>query len=904
MDVRASHPAVDQIPSTSPGYARHIGRIGALAVTLGVGAALATSLGAGTAWAEDTGSTSASSGPDSSTSTSDRTRRTGADAAKQATATPRQSTQTGARVSRDSKVTAATAGTARPSVASASKPRGTALSVRAVTAPKRATADRAPAPQSQPAGAVITAPRSNLDTAPASTEADTGSAPELSRATASVEVAEAVAAPSPSTAAGDTAPADSPALWALLAWTRRSATENIDTTGALVPTAVTTGENSAVEDSVSTDVVEGTTGTVENVEAGGITGDTAVVGDVLAGDGTNVTSSAAHTVQAVLEPGAGEYQFDLNELITPVVGGLLPVVVLEEPLHGTVTIDGDGMLTYRPDPKYTGEDTFTIGSSTLLGLDVFAAIQFQLSVTSVNQTPWTESVGYGIAIDGAISGDVMQYSGGGDGPLSVAVTGGPEYGMVKMESGGTFYYAPPKGWVGIDSFSYTITDADGDQVSATLTIYVGPSAPVAINDTATVKAGDKVTIDVLKNDQHSDGELKIETVIQPAHGSVEYDPYTRTFTYTADAGQASGSDVFSYSIIDGYGQRSTATVTIEIEGKTTGAVDDSAAVGVGGTISIDVLSNDQYAGGTVKVSVVNSPRHGKVQWDEDTRTFIYTAGNTIPRDADTFTYSITDGSGATTTAVVTVKIEGKPLGPIANDDHVTTPNTTPVTIDVLANDDAPGEKPPTVRIDSPPRSGKVELVDGKLVYTPDPSFVGSVSIGYSITDPQGLQSTATVTVTVTGKEYAEHHFTVGQGSTLHVPGSGGLLSNPAHQGWTVSMVQHPGNGAVVLHEDGTFTYTPESGFLGEDSFVVYVSDGKTETKLNVYISVTEATVGTEPEPQPVVQPVGFTSSALALGGGRTTAECTDYYWPEIVDPDTVWPTCSLLYVRDDFNQVR
>ncbi len=322
----------------------------------------------------------------------------------------------------------------------------------------------------------------------------------------------------------------------------------------------------------------------------------------------------------------------------------------------------------------------------------------------------------------------------------------------------------------------------------------------------------------------------------------------------------------------------------------------------GDKVVIDVLKNDQHSGGELKIELVGKPAYGDVVYDPSTRTFTYIAGANQTQDSDTFTYSITDGNGHTSTATVKVAILVKPTGPTANDDWATTPNTSPVTIDVLANDDAPGEKPPTVRIDSPPRSGKVELLDGKLVYTPDPGFVGSVSIGYSITDPSGVTSAATVTVTVTGKEYAEHHYTVTQGATLRVPGFEGLLSDPRYQGWTVSMAQGSGRGTVALHPDGTFSYTPEPGFLGEDSFIVYVSDGKTETKMNVYINVAEAP--TESEPQPVVQPVGFTSSALALGGGRTTAECTDYYWPEVVDPDTVWPTCTLLYVRDDFNQVR
>ncbi len=872
-------------------------------MALGVGAAVATSLGAGTARADDTGSAGASTASDSATSTPDRSRRTGAESVKRPADKPRVSTrttaQTGERVSRDSKVTSTTSRAARVSAASAVKPRTTAISARTVSAPKRVTvAGQTPAPQAQPAATITSDARSTLDT-------DSVSAPELSRATPSVEVAEAVAAPSPSTAAGDTAPAESPALWALLAWTRRASTENIQTDGAVAPAAVTTSETTDVpEDTVVKDIV------VKDTEAVGNTGvveNTTVNGDVTGVGNTGVnefigSSALGQTITVSLGPDTnGEFTFDTRDVL-PTALGLFSLQVLVAPSHGAVTVSNDGMVTYKADPKYTGEDTFTVGYDALgLGLGLVVAVDFEVFVTSANQVPWGSSHTYLMVAGTSLTGNLLQYSHGGDGPLTVSLHSQPGSGSVVLGVDGTFVYTPHAGFAGTDIFSYTVTDIDGDSAIGKVTIQVQGNAPLAADDTATVTAGDKVTIDVLKNDQHSGGELKIELVDKPAHGSVEYDATTRTFTYTAGPNQTQGSDTFTYSIIDAHGQ-STATVTIQIAGKPPLATDDTATVTAGDKVTIDVLKNDQYSGGELKIELVGQPTYGKVEYDPSTRTFTYIAGANQTQDSDTFTYSITDGNGHTSTATVKVAILVKPTGPTANDDWATTPNTSPVTIDVLANDDAPGEKPPTVRIDSPPRSGKVELLDGKLVYTPDPGFVGSVSIGYSITDPSGVTSAATVTVTVTGKEYAEHHYTVTQGATLRIPGFEGLLSDPRYQGWTVSMAQGSGRGTVALHPDGTFSYTPEPGFLGEDSFIVYVSDGKTETKMNVYINVVEAP--TESEPQPVVQPVGFTSSALALGGGRTTAECTDYYWPEIVDPDTVWPTCTLLYVRDDFNQVR
>ncbi|MCR9504501.1 cadherin-like domain-containing protein, partial [Vibrio alginolyticus] len=73
---------------------------------------------------------------------------------------------------------------------------------------------------------------------------------------------------------------------------------------------------------------------------------------------------------------------------------------------------------------------------------------------------------------------------------------------------------------------------------------------------------------------------------------------------------------------------------------------------------------------------------------------------------------------------------------------------TPVTIDVLPNDtDIDGD---TLSIDSasvPSDQGTVEIVDGKLVFTPAENFHGDAEITYTITDG-ALTDQATVNVTV------------------------------------------------------------------------------------------------------------------------------------------------------------
>ena len=67
-------------------------------------------------------------------------------------------------------------------------------------------------------------------------------------------------------------------------------------------------------------------------------------------------------------------------------------------------------------------------------------------------------------------------------------------------------------------------------------------------------------------------------------------------------------------------------------------------------------------------------------------------------------------------------------------------------------------------------------------------------------------------------------FYVASGSTLN--GDPGVLSNdhdPDGDPMTAVLHTGPGAGSLTLNADGTFQYTPDSGFSGDDTFVYYLS---------------------------------------------------------------------------------
>ncbi|QTA78778.1 Cell adhesion related domain (CARDB)-containing protein, immunoglobulin-like fold-containing [Desulfonema limicola] len=89
--------------------------------------------------------------------------------------------------------------------------------------------------------------------------------------------------------------------------------------------------------------------------------------------------------------------------------------------------------------------------------------------------------------------------------------------------------------------------------------------PVVVDDTANTIEEQPVTINVLDNDSDPDGDtLSVTNVTQGANGGVMIDTGGLTVTYTPNAGFM-GTDTFEYTVSDGNGGVSTASVSILVE---------------------------------------------------------------------------------------------------------------------------------------------------------------------------------------------------------------------------------------------------------------------------------------------------------------------------------------------------
>ena len=178
------------------------------------------------------------------------------------------------------------------------------------------------------------------------------------------------------------------------------------------------------------------------------------------------------------------------------------------------------------------------------------------------------------------------------------------------------------------------------------------------------------------------------------------------------------------------------------------ATDDAATTDEDTPVTIDVLGNDTDPEGD-PLSIVGTPTalHGTVTVNAD-GTLVYTPDADYNGE-DTISYEITDGNGGTDTAEVAVTIDPVNDAPVAVDDADTTPFETPVVVNVLGNDTDPDGD--TLSIVGTPTSddGTVAVnADGTITFTPNDGFTGDATINYEITDGNGGNDTAVVTVTV------------------------------------------------------------------------------------------------------------------------------------------------------------
>jgi VCBS repeat-containing protein len=244
---------------------------------------------------------------------------------------------------------------------------------------------------------------------------------------------------------------------------------------------------------------------------------------------------------------------------------------------------------------------------------------------------------------------------------------------------GAHFQSLGAGATATDSFTYTMKDSGGIERTATVTVTVTGvnDAPVAFADSGkAVEDGGVVIVDVLANDTDVDaGDTKALVSLDSTgtvgsvsivNGKVAYDPGAN---FQSLGVGATATDTFSYTMKDSAGVQQTAKVTMTIVGTNDAPVAhaDTATAQEKQAITVDVLANDTDidAGDVKTIASVDSSSalggslaivNGKIQYTANADSFdLLTNGQSV---TDSFSYTVKDASGATSSATVSVKVVG------------------------------------------------------------------------------------------------------------------------------------------------------------------------------------------------------------------------------------------------------
>ncbi len=378
------------------------------------------------------------------------------------------------------------------------------------------------------------------------------------------------------------------------------------------------------------------------------------------------------------------------------------------------------------------------------------------------------------------------------------------------------------------------------------------------------------------------------TLTVAADGTYDFDP-NGAFEGLGAGDEAQES--FSYEISDGNGGTSTASVTITITGVNDPvqvSTEDFAPVpeGDAGVLSNvvfdlnDVLTASDADAPDVPAIDPDSVQVAVAPGSDSTQVAFLVQGSTLTVDTANYdslaagesavfevTFDVVSGDERVAQST-TIEITGVNDDPAANDDTPATSEDTALIGNVLGNDtdvdasDALAVTGFSVSVDEVPQdfapgdtatlnSGATLTLnaDGSFAFDPGgayehlaPPETAQESFTYEISDGNGGTSEATVTITINGvndaPEIADVTEEVNSGDTLDGTLTATDIDN-AQGDLSFALVGSgtTGNGNVAVNPDGTYSYTPDEGFIGVDSFEVEVTDGDATSTATVTVEV-------------------------------------------------------------------
>ncbi|WP_418606881.1 Ig-like domain-containing protein [Georgenia sp. SUBG003] len=315
-------------------------------------------------------------------------------------------------------------------------------------------------------------------------------------------------------------------------------------------------------------------------------------------------------------------------------------------------------------------------------------------------------------------------------------------------------------------FGYTVSNGDSSAEGEVVVMPVATDSalqpPVAEADTATVRAGDFVTIPVLQNDSHPAGlefELDPELAEAPEQGKGHFFVSGETLRFRAPAQPQTVNAV--YRVVDSAGNEASAQVTVHVQADADrnsaplpDPIETRAFSGERIRIQVPLFGIDPDGDSVQLLGAGEAPQLGRVV-EVGPGYLDYEAYGHLD-GTDEFTYTVRDRLGMVASAPVRIGVVPPPQSnrsPDAQDDVIEVRPGREITVDVLANDTDPDGDPlylPTGDLGVPfdPVEGVDISVENGMLKILSPEETTTFTVAYRATDNRGGQDTGLLEVRV------------------------------------------------------------------------------------------------------------------------------------------------------------
>ena len=539
------------------------------------------------------------------------------------------------------------------------------------------------------------------------------------------------------------------------------------------------------------------------------------------------------------------------------------------------TIDSEtGVFSWTPDNTMGTQDyTFKVCVSDGMAKTCTTVV---VTVNNVDYAPIAvddayttdEDVELVVAAPGILEND----SDPNNDEITAVLVENPGHGTLVLSADGSFTYTPELNYHGTDSFTYKATDGTNESEVATVTITINSvnDAPVAEDDTYTVDEDAVLTVaapGVMENDSDVDGDaLSVSLRSNVSNGTLTLIS-DGSFTYTPNA-NFNGTDSFTYNLnsspqpMSGWTDWATVTITVtpvndapELDPINDATMPELEPIGIMATVYDPDSENFTF-------SLINGPEGATIH--PELGIFAWTP--TEAQGPGVYTFSIKVCDDGTPSLCdqeeVTLTIEevnlAPELDPIGNKEI---DEGVEFTFTATATDpDLPEQSLIYSMVDAP-EGAVIDSETGTFTWTPTRAQVGEHTIKICVSDGE-LEDCETITITVKLVNQAPvavaDAYSTMKNEELEVAAPGVLENDTDADGDDLTAVlgetvQH---GILVLNADGSFTYTPEEDFVGEDSFTYQAFDGNDHSEL-VTVTITVVAPPVWHLYFPIIIPGGF-----------------------------------------------